>query len=139
MQHIAVINDLKEKGFRITKVRRTVLDILYSTTKPISVQNLLKNLLLKDISANKTTIYREIEFLKYNNLIKEVDFGDRVKRYEVFDISHHHHIMCLTCGHIEDIDFDVDLTTHESDISQKTGFKIADHSIEFFGYCKTCQ
>lgn len=133
------ITNLKNKGFRITKVRSAIISILRSAKKPISVQDIISFLYRKDLTANKTTIYRELEFLKNQNLVSEIDFGDGKKRYELDRGNHHHHIICVNCEAVSDIDFDVDLDSHEHDIAKKTGFKISQHSIEFFGLCKNCQ
>ncbi len=113
--------------------------ILKKTQKPITVQEISSGLLKKNISANKTTIYRELEFLLTQNIIDEIEFGDGKKRYELRSEKHHHHIVCIQCGKVEDIDFDVDLKTHEKEISKKTGFEIKEHNIEFFGLCQSCQ
>ena len=139
MKNLTIVGDLKKKGFRITKIRKSLLSILFSSNKPLSVGEIIISLLKKDISASKTTIYRELEFLGNEGIVRGIEFGDGKKRYE-FDLNkHHHHIVCVSCGKIADIDFDVDLKKHEREISSKTGFKIKEHSIEFFGYCQKCQ
>ena len=130
---------MESTGYRITKVRRHIISILNSNKKPLSAKELLNLLLKKDLSPNKTTIYRELEFFKKQGLIREIEFGDRKKRYELETDRHHHHIVCVNCGRVEDFDFDVDLATHEMQIAKQTGFEIKEHSIEFFGLCKQCQ
>lgn len=134
-----IIESLQEQGFRITRVRRALLEIFHAHSQPLSVSDLISFLLKKDISVNKTTVYRELSFLMEMELIDEIEFGDGKKRYEVADDSHHHHIVCISCGRVEDIDFDVDLEAHEAEIARKTQFKIEEHSIEFFGYCQNCK
>lgn len=132
------ILELRNKGFRITKIREAVVSILSSITKPITASEISSGIYKKDLSANKTTIYRELEFLRKQNMIDEVEFGDGKKRYEINN-GHHHHIVCVDCGAVSDINFDVDLAQHEREISKQTDFKILEHTIEFFGLCKKCQ
>jgi Fe2+ or Zn2+ uptake regulation protein len=139
MEHQTIVSDLKARGFRITAIRKAIIFALNSSREPISVASLLSRLLRNDLSANKTTIYREIEFLKQLNIVREIEFGDGKKRYELATDKHHHHIVCVKCGKIEDFDFDVDLEEHEKLISKQTNFRILEHSIEFFGLCKKCQ
>ncbi len=132
--------ELKNKGFRITKVRSAIVSIFEITQKPISVGEIMVFLYKKDLSVNKTTIYREVQFLLNQNLIHEIEFGDGKKRYELNTGQHHHHIVCVSCGNIEDIeDFDYVFKTSEEKIQAKTGFNIQEHNIEFFGLCKNCQ
>ncbi|HVZ12519.1 MAG TPA: Fur family transcriptional regulator [Patescibacteria group bacterium] len=132
--------DLKNKGFRVTKIRDSILSILNSTQKPLSVSEIITNLYKKDLSANKTTIYRELDFLKCQNIVIEIEFGDGKKRYELKTKNHHHHIVCLSCGRVEDLDdFDFIFKTQEEKIQTNTKFTIEKHNIEFFGLCNTCQ
>ena|SRR3989344_8922401 len=134
------ITELKTKGFRITKVRNAIVNILSSNTNPLSVQEIIRLLYKKDLSANKTTVYRELNFLLKQKLISDIEFGDGKKRYELNTGLHHHHIVCISCGRVEDIeDFDYVFKTSEKKIQSKTGFNIMEHNIEFFGLCKTCQ
>ena len=54
---------------------------------------------------NKTTICRELDFLMGKGLIKEIEFGEGKKRYEIDSGSdHHHHLICLNCKKVEDVD-----------------------------------
>ncbi|HMR01620.1 MAG TPA: transcriptional repressor, partial [Candidatus Gracilibacteria bacterium] len=87
---------------------------------------------------NKTTIYREVYFLLEQNILVEIDFGDRKKRYESASSEHHHHIICLKCSKVQDIQLESDLSEDQKKIEQETNFKITNHSLEFFGLCNTC-
>lgn len=134
-----IISKLKQEGHRITPIRTRILEVLVTLKSPISAPDLLNFIRQTSEKVNKTTIYRELEFFKSKNLINEVEFGDGKKRYELNEGVHHHHLICTNCKRIEDIDLKTDLTREEKDIEQKTGFKIRHHSLEFFGYCRSCQ
>lgn len=127
-----------KQGYKITKVRETILQILSSTATPLSVSEILLKLKAKKLTPNKTTVYREIEFLTGLNLVSSVDFGDGKKRYERIS-DHHHHIVCITCKKVVDIPMARDLDIKESQILTKFKFKPVGHSLEFFGLCQNCQ
>lgn len=133
-----IITKLKNEGHRITPIRTRILEILGGSGQPISAPDLLESVNSSNEGVNKTTIYRELDFLQSKDLISEVEFGDGKKRYELND-GHHHHLICLNCKKIEDIDLKTDLSEEEKNIEKKTGFKIQIHSLEFFGLCKSCQ
>lgn len=139
MKSLSIIDNLKQKGFRITKIRKSLLDIFQNHKRPLSAVELGELLLKKDISANKTTIYRELDFLKEAKLIKDIDFGDGKKRYEALTDTHHHHAVCVNCGAVEDIELHIDISRDEKNIKDAKGFKVLEHSIELFGLCKKCQ
>ena len=132
------INVLQEAGFRLTKARRAILAILDGAVHPLSVFEVLLALAKKKIAVDKTTVYREITFLKERRIVQQIQFGDRVKRYEL-RLGHHHHLVCVECDAIADVSLGGDLDSLEQRISRKTGFRIDDHSLEFFGLCVNCK
>lgn len=136
--HGEIISKLKLEGFRITPARSRIVEILTKNLQPISATDLIKDFANSEKSVNKTTVYRELDFLLSQKLIQQIEFGDGRKRYEL-NTGHHHHLVCLNCKKVEDVDLKVDLRDEEKKIETETGFKIESHSLEFFGYCKNCQ
>ncbi len=140
MSTISHLKQLKAHGERITPIRTALLDILAKSHEPKSPQELLAALAKRGFKANKTTVYRQLEVLLPYSIIHEVNFADRTKRYELVNESgHHHHMVCLQCQRIEDVSFPTDLAEQEKAILKNHKFKVLQHSLEFFGICKTCQ
>jgi len=132
------ISNLREKGFRITLIRKALLKLFYGQKQPLTVSGLRLLLEAAGINADKTTIYRELHFLKKQSLILEVEMGDGKKRYEACKHGHHHHLVCQNCTSIEDIIPDRSLELAIEKISAGKSFKIKSHILEFFGLCKNC-
>ncbi len=133
-----IIENLKSGGHKNTKVRLALVEILQNASTPLSIQDILIKLKAKKLKPNKTTIYREIEFLTNLGLVSGVDFGEGKKRYERTS-SHHHHIICVSCKKISDVNLDQDLDLFNAKIVKQAGFKPVGHSLEFFGLCQNCQ
>lgn len=133
------LQTLKEQGYRITKTRKAVLEILASVAKPLSADDLIKRLTIKGLHPNKTTIYRELDSLCVGGFAKEIQLGLGRRMYEVTSLGHHHHLVCTGCEKVEDVSIDKDMDRYEKNISKKTSFKISSHSLEFFGLCAQCQ
>ena len=100
--------------------------------------------LLRDVKAEigLATVYRSLELLSSLGILQKMEFGDGCSRYEVNTTDpkahHHHHLICTKCNKV--IEFEDDLLDDlERDISNKSGFKILDHQVKFFGICKECQ
>ncbi len=136
---LEIISKLRLGGHRITPIRSRIIDLFIKAQSPISATDLIESFKKSDAKVNKTTIYRELDFLVSENLIRSIEFGEGRKRYELASDSHHHHLVCLKCKKIEDVDLKTDLSDEELIIEKNTGFKIESHSLEFFGYCKNCR
>lgn len=134
-----IIENIRADGYRITKARRSILGIFMASDSPLSVAELLSSLMQMKINVNRTTVYREIDFLRERNLIREVQIGDRLRRYEFQRDDHHHHIICLTCKKVECIELDRCMETEEAAVSKKSSFRVIRHSLKFYGICAQCQ
>lgn len=118
----------------MTPVRKSILDVLKTSNTPVSVQDILSQ-----VRANKTTIYRDIDFLIAQRQVTSVEFGDGKKRYELVEKGHHHHLVCNICGRIECFDLENNLDQTEKEIADMKSFKVTAHLLEFFGQCQDCQ
>lgn len=131
------INELKNQGIRITKIRSTIVEIFNDASSPISALDIKQILVDKGFNVNKSTVYRELNFFKKNKFIKEISFGDLKIRYELIGENCHHHLICDNCGNIEDIK--INEKNIIKNIEKKFKFSIQKHSIEFFGVCNSCK
>ena len=87
------------------------------------------------------TVYRSLHLLENMGMVKRFDFGDGGARFELLaegDDGHHHHLVCLHCTGVVEIDecFPQEL---EERIASASGFKAVTHRLEFFGVCPRCQ
>lgn len=134
----AILGQLKASGFRHTVVRTALIEILASGGKPKSVPDLTDALADRKLPVNKTTLYRELEFLKQQGIVTDVRLNERQTRYELTG-DHHHHLVCTSCDRVEDVEVDRDLEEQERMIERATNFKITRHALEFFGVCGFCR
>lgn len=115
---------------RMTKARKAVMEIFDEAKFPLTAMEVNKNL-----DVNKTTIYRELEFLVAQNFLNEVNFGDGSLRFEKTK-HHHHHLVCDNCGKVQEIELDEKKLFNS--LSRKN-FEITRHNLEFFGLCQNCK
>ena len=132
---------LKEKCLKITPARLAVLEIFSSNNKPFSVDDiqikLSKNRNIKKI--NEATIYRIISAFEKLGILRRVDLRRDSICFELSD-DHHHHLVCNSCGLIEDFKENKGIEKILEQIVKKSSeFKnIKEHSLELFGVCKNC-
>ncbi len=133
------LQGLRKTGFRLTKARRALFAALEAALRPMSVPELRVRMKKAGAAADKTTIYRELAFLLERRLVQAIQFGDGLKRYELRGGHHHHHLVCTACGIVIDVSLKGDLDAIERRLARRTGFRIDDHSLEFFGLCADCR
>ncbi|HVY67809.1 MAG TPA: Fur family transcriptional regulator [Patescibacteria group bacterium] len=126
---------LKSSGLKVTRGRLEFLDALAHAGRPLSISAM--SLKLGDKGVDLATLYRNADALEQLGLIKRVNLNSREAYYELSGGRHHHHLTCVSCGRLEDLDIcGVRLS---SPLLKKHGFKkLLDHSLEFFGLCAKC-
>jgi Fe2+ or Zn2+ uptake regulation protein len=127
------------KDYRLTPARKNILELFSYSCKPMTAQQILSYLAKNKIFVNKTTIYRELDFLLKKDFIKELHISSGRRYYERTEQKHHHHLICKKCGTIEDVTLIQNLAKEEKRLELEKDFKITDHSLEFFGLCVNCQ
>jgi len=134
-----ILQELQSNGCRMTPLRSSIIEALSSTHRPWSVQGIRQYLADSMLTPDKTTVYRQLEFLEKQNIVREIDFGEGMKRYELVQGDHHHHLLCTECNKIKCIEVEENFRSQEEAILKTTDFKVTRHMLEFFGICKKCQ
>ena len=115
----SLLAGFQSKGYRLTASRKAILQVFLNSKTPLSAAELNSHLEKMDVNVNKTTIYREIDFLKSQKVLRELPFGDGKKRYEKWPDNHHHHLVCISCDSIECIELKGCLEDEEKIILNK--------------------
>lgn len=142
MQTGQTIIQLRTKGFRMGRVRKSIIDQFSLARKPVTAQDLINSLSQQHIPANKTTVYRELDFLTKMGFIRELYLQKNVRHFEPADQGHHHHIVCENCDHIvpvTDGKLEQKIREFARYIQQSNNFIVDRHALEFFGVCQNCQ
>jgi len=125
---------------RRTKLRMALGHIFYKSKTPISVADIQQALESQKIKVNKTSIYRELEFLIKNNILNKIQIDNKFTSYEYNSSNQKSYLICDQCGHIIPVDFNNQTINFElQKISQQHNFNINRHSLIFFGHCHQCQ
>jgi Fur family transcriptional regulator, stress-responsive regulator len=93
-------------------------------------------LLLPEISL--ATVYNTLNELVDMGEVTEISTGDGPKRYDPNTTAAHHHLYCVGCGALRDVNPDGTDGLELSD-SQKHGFELLDVDIVFRGRCPDCR
>ncbi len=127
---------LKDNKLKLTFAREKILGLFYENHKPIDADFIFKN--IDDKKINQVTVYRTIDSFLKKSLIHKVDLRKESVFFELKE-RHHHHMVCTSCGEVEEFDACGLLKISSLVLSKSKKFKnIIDHSFEFFGVCKKC-
>jgi len=121
----------------MTRVRKAILEIFRLAKDPMTASRIMETLSKRRITANRTTIYRELAFLNEVGITREVHITGRGRSFELKD-GHRHHLICLSCDTVKSIPFDEHLDDEEKRLLRDERFRVLDHSLEFYGLCEKC-
>ncbi|MBD68194.1 MAG: transcriptional repressor [Candidatus Marinimicrobia bacterium] len=134
MNHIDQLkNILKTEGLRHTKQRQQVWDEIRISSDHRDAEEIYiainKN---KDLKVSRATVYRTIDVLVKNNLVRKMELGDGRALYEhKIDDGHHDHIICVETGKIIEF-YNEDLEILQENIVKKHGYELVRHVHQLF-------
>jgi Fe2+ or Zn2+ uptake regulation protein len=129
---------IRERNGRMTRVRKAMLDFFGTAEAPLTPSVLMEMLAKRRISADRMTIYRELRFLEEAGVIREVRLTGRGRSFELSG-GHRHHLVCLGCNDVKSVAFKDHLDGEEKRLLRDEQFQVADHSLEYYGYCQHCR
>lgn len=131
---------LAKAGLRWTKGRRAVVEAMGRSTAPMSVPELQSAV---GPGVPLSSLYRIITDLLEAKVLLKLEFAEGFARFELDEelASHHHHLVCTSCGQVADLelaDLEVTLGASVKSIRRRTGFRATAHRLDFFGLCAAC-
>jgi Fur family ferric uptake transcriptional regulator len=131
--------ELRKAGLKVTLPRVKILQIMESSkTKHLSAEDVYKALIEADEDVGLATVYRVLTQFESAGLVMRHHFEGGSSVFELTSIDHHDHIVCQTCGSVEEF-YDEIIENQQEMIAEKYGFRITDHSMYLYGICKDCQ
>lgn len=132
---------LFESEVRFTKGRRAVIEALAGADGPKSAAE-LSAVLGPEVPLS--SIYRTLSILEEAGIVVHHLGAKGLTRFEFAEwlTGHHHHLVCLRCGAVTDVD--IPSTKEESvralvaEIAKLGSFHATDHSLEIEGLCSRC-
>ncbi len=86
--------------------------------------------------AGLATVYRVLTQLQHAGLLKQAHFESGKAVYELDDGMHHDHLVCTTCGRVQEFHDDA-IEQRQRLIAVEHGFEVIEHSHILYGRCTT--
>ena len=92
----------------------------------------------------QSSAYRNLAVLEQAGAVRRVVTDEDFARYELAEplTEHHHHLICSTCGRVEDVTIpapleqSVDRTVEK--LGRRNGFATVAHRLDLIGTCRDC-
>lgn len=127
---------LKSASLKATKKRLMIIDIIKSEPSPITADYIYEKL-SESLDINLSTVYRALNAMTEKNILIKSIHMDGKTYYQFNDHQHKHELICSMCHRSVDVE-DCPFDEISKKISEKTGFVITGHSMEFTGICPSC-
>ena len=127
-------NKLVEKGMKVTPQRMAILEAIEILNNHPTAENIIEFIRKNHPNISTATVYKVLEALVENNLVKKVKTDRDVMRYEAIS-DHHHHLYCAESDRIEDY-FDSELNEIIGNYFKKRNipnFKIEEVKLQIIG------
>ncbi|TBV80081.1 MAG: transcriptional repressor [Desulfobulbaceae bacterium] len=123
---------------RVTRQRQVLLDELCKLHTHPTADELYQLARKKLPRISLGTVYRNLELMAEQGLIRKLEAGGTQKRFDG-KVVHHYHVRCLNCDRLDDLpNLPID-TELECQAKQHTDFTILRHNLEFTGLCPACR
>ena len=130
---------LDDAGYRRGGARESVVELLGRQDCCLSAQDIHDRLRSAKRPVGIASVYRALDTLAELRLVKRVDAGDGIARYEPLlpDGDHHHHLVCRDCGKVEAFS-DPSLEQAIDRAAGSSGYTVDEHEIVLTGACSSC-
>jgi Fur family ferric uptake transcriptional regulator len=127
------------KGFRMTRDRRIILQVLRESCIPLTAEDVLERVSATVPGIALSTVYRTLgELVNRGSMQRMLLSNDGHAFFELVGHVHRHYMVCLGCHRMLPIrNCPVDDSADSA--AQELGFEVTDHSLVLYGYCRHCR
>jgi Fur family peroxide stress response transcriptional regulator len=124
----------RSRGIRVTPQRLAVYRALAEDLAHPTAESVYFRVHQQLPGLSQATIYRTLQFLEAENLIRRVSSPGAIGRFDA-NIDPHQHLLCRVCGSLKDISVP---SLHSAAIPKVSGFTVEELDIRLVGLCETC-
>ena len=127
-----LLETLRKEGLRFTQQRQAVWNEIQKSHDHRDAEEIYISIRNSGSKVSRATVYRTIDVLVNNRLLRKMDMGDGRNRFEPrLDDKHHDHIICLETGDIIEFYSD-ELEKLQETIVKDRGYELVRHVHQLF-------
>lgn len=120
---------------RMTASRRAVVDAVAAHVGAFTVVEIFDVARAAHPALGLATTYRTIELLRRAGSVHPLPGAGRAA-YVRCRPDHHHHLVCVSCGGVEETDLCA--APSDAELRRRHGFRAQGHELDIYGVCKKC-
>ncbi len=128
---------LKQHNLKVTPQRLAIFHTLCNTTEHPSAETIYKSLKETHPTMSLATVYKTLDALVKAGLIKQINVGEDLFRYDA-NTDAHIHAICRDCNEVIDLPY-TDITNIRNSVQSETDFDITAEELYFYGTCNGCK
>jgi Fur family ferric uptake transcriptional regulator len=129
------LEELKHSGLKATLPRLKILEVFESDVqRHMTAEDVYKALLASDADIGLATVYRVLMQFEQAGLLLRSNFESGKSVFELNRGQHHDHLVCLTCGRVEEF-FDAQIETRQRAVAHERGFALQEHALSLYAQC----
>lgn len=125
----------RQLGLKLTPQRLAIIEFLDGTTAHPGAEEIHAAVSARFPGLSLATVYNTLASLRDKGRLMELTIDPAKRRYDP-DTRPHHHLICLGCGRVADIEHTFALDVPDA---LKMGFEITGNQIGFYGLCPGCK
>jgi Fur family ferric uptake transcriptional regulator len=130
------VDSLRDRGLRLTRPRRIILDVVRATDAHPTAAFVYRRVRRRLPRVSLATVYRNLRMLTAEGFLAErADEGGM--RFDG-NTGPHDHFTCLTCGRIYDVPAPAERGARRR-LPVRPGFEVLDQRTEYYGRCGACR
>jgi Fur family transcriptional regulator, stress-responsive regulator len=128
---------LRRAGLRVTRPRLAVLDAV-ARHPHAEAEDVIAEVRASTGQVSHQAVYDSLNLLSDLGVLRRIQPRGGLARYETRVGDNHHHLVCRTCGTVEDVDCAVGYTPCLVP-SDDHGFVVDEAEVIYWGLCTGCQ
>lgn len=138
MAETQVMSAILRSGQRLTPQRMAIAEVLARSPKQASAQELYDRVRRKHPYIGRATVFRSLDMLVQAGLAQRLERPGHVSAYVWCEPGHHHHLICTSCGNVEELDEKAVAPLADA-IVRMRGFRVDHAALDFYGICRACR
>ena len=127
-----LIQILKSEGLRYTEQRKAIWDEIRQSKEHRDAEDIYLKLKSNSVKVSRATVYRTIDVLVKNRLVRKMDVGEGRSLFEPrLDDKHHDHMICIDTGDIIEF-YNEKLENLQDEIAEEHGYEVVRHVHQLF-------
>ncbi|MBA2461644.1 MAG: transcriptional repressor [Actinobacteria bacterium] len=123
------------EGVRATAQRLAILELVEGWRGSFTVAELHARAREANPGLGLATTYRTVELLRKDGWVRPL-LSEGLHAYVRCSPKHHHHLVCTSCGGVEETELCAAPT--ETELRRLHGFRPSAHDLDIYGTCRKC-